>query len=230
MLAAVPMKLKHPGDMWLTFRRICERDPVKEINLLRTECEQLDITDDILIIINSTPFPDDVPNAITISLNFEKNHRVVSRFLPHNAQAPLEVLFVAKKWLATQSQHHTLHLLIIPASIAQDEETTPAEAIRRFLRHYVVEKPDAILFTTDLWTLWSSFHPGSAPEDKNIAGIKRVSVWRYLKPIVPDLPSSTVVRAGPNDTARCWAGYTLREEPPLPSCPVVCSCSATLRY
>ena len=226
MIFTVPMKLKHRGAMWLTFRRICDKDPVKEINLLRLECEPLEIADDILLLISDTPYRGETTQALTTTVHFYKRHqRVVTQFHAAHRSAPLEVLFVVSGWLAEQSNPRTLHLLIVPASSAQDEEMTPKKAIRRFLRHYVVKDPDAILYSKDLWALWASLNPGSAPEYEQIAGIKRVSVWRHLRKVIPGFPPSMVERIGP-ETHRYWPGYKLRDEEPIPSCPVGCSCSA----
>lgn len=225
MIVTVPMTLRHSGEMWLTFRRICDKHPVKDINLLLYECEPLEITEDILLLISDTPYPGDTARALTSTVRFHKPHRVVTQFRAAHPRAPLKVLFVVKKWLAEQSDPRTLHLLIVPASSVQGEYTTPAEAIRHFLLHYVVEESGAVLYTRDLWALWASLNLGSTPEDEEIAGIKRVSVYRHLRPLFPGFPPSTVERIGP-ETHRYWEGYSLRDGPMIPSCPVGCSCSA----
>lgn len=227
MLVTVPMKLKHPGAVWLTFRRICDKAPAKEINLLRRECEALGIMDDLLLLISDTPYPGDTAQALTATVRFYKRHRrVVTQFRAAHPPAPLEVLFVVTGWLAERSNPRTLHLLIVPAFSAKDEEMTPKKAIRRFLRHYIVKEPDAILYSKDLWALWASLNQDSVPGDEQIAGIKRVSVWRHLRKLFPGFPPSIVKRIG-RDTHRYWEGYTLRDEGPIPSCPVGCSCSVT---
>ena len=209
MLVRVPMKSKHPGKMWITFERICEKDPVREINLLRSQCEPLGIIDDLLLLLSPTPIPGVDRYSIKVSVRFKKNHRFVSRFLPDHAQGPLEVLFVSLKWFKIQSRPRTLHLRIIPAISVREDETTPEKRLRRFLSHYVVEKPDTTLYTQDLWALWASLNPGSSPEDDEIAGIKRVSVWRDLRQVFRGFPPSMIERVGP-ETHRYWEGYSLR--------------------
>ena len=225
MLIAVPMKLRRSGKMWNTYRRVSDRDPVKDLNLMRPDCEALDLREDILLLIFDRPYPGNAAQALTATVRFHKPHRVVTQYRAAHAPAPLDVVFATTDWLAEQGNPHTLHLLIVPAPNDEDDETTP-RTILRFLDHYVIEEPGEVLYTRELWGLWAFLHPGSTPEDEEVAGVKRVSVYRDLKKIFKDFPASTVERIGA-ETHRYWDGYSLRDEPMIPTCPVGCACSVS---
>lgn len=228
MLVTVQMQIQHTGQMWVTFRRNCDRDPVKDLRLLLRECERLTVTDHILLLISDAPFPGNTSQALTVTVKYKETMRFVSRFLPANHPAPLESLFVVTDWLAGQSRPRTtLHLLIVPAPSVQDDEQVPKERLKRFLLHYVIENDQRVLFTLDLWTLWSLHHPGSTPKDREIAGIKRSQVYRVLQKAFPGFPPTEYKPdRSTGGSERYWVGYTLRKDAMISSCPVGCWCSA----
>ena len=226
MLVTIAMTLTHKGAQSLTFRRVDDSDPVKEARLLRRACERLGVTDHILLLISADPYPGDTAQALTVTVKYKETMRFVSRFLPENAPAPLDALFVFTGWLTEQSEPRTtLHLLIVPAPSVQDEKTMREAAIRRVLRHHVVEAPGVRLYTKNVWALWAAANPGAMVEDQRIAGIHRVNVRDHILPAHPKFPRSTVKRIGAG-TERYWPGYALRAAPMIPSCPVGCWCSA----
>ena len=242
MIVTVDMKLKRrPGEMWGRFLSDDPRGPLRDLNLLRTEYERVGIDDSLVVQISDAPFPDDMPGQLSLTavVSYDETLRRMTRFLPDETKAPpFTNLHVRKKWLEAASAGDTLYVRIVAPSTVQDADTHQDDAasdvpdieeqrknFSRFLTHYVVEAPDAVLYTKDLWGLWSSVNPGSAYEDKEIAGIKRVSARRFLKQIFQDFPASTVDRIGP-ETHRGWEGYTLRDEGPAAACPVDCACLA----
>ena len=242
MLVTVELKLKkRPGEMWGRFLSDDPRGPLRDLNLLRAEYECVGIDDTLVVQISDAPFPDDLPGrpSLTAVVSYDKTLRRMTRFVPDETTAPpLRNLHIRTKWLEAVSAGDTLYVRIVAPSTLQDADTHLDDDVsdvtdieeqkknfERFLRHHVVEAPDAVLYTRDLWALWSSVNPGSAYEDKEIAGIKRVSARRFLEQVFQDFPAATVDRIGP-ETHRCWAGYTLREEGPAPACPVDCACLA----
>ena len=228
MLVSISMQRQHRGEMWLTFRRVDDSGPVKEARLLRRACERLTVTDHILLLISDAPFPGNTSQALTVTVKYKETMRFVSRFLPANHPAPLESLFVVTDWLAGQSPPRTtLHLLIVPAPSVQDDEDPQVERLKRFLLHYVIEQDRGTLFTLDLWTLWSRHHPGSAPKDREIGGIKRRRVYKVLREVFEDFPPTEYKPdRSTGGSERYYVGYKLRKDPMIPSCPVGCWCSA----
>ena len=240
MIVKVEMKLKRrPGEMWGRFLSDDPRGPLRDLNLLRTEYERVGIDAALIVQLSDATFPDDMPGqpSLTAVVSCDKPLRRMTRFVPdENTAPPFTNIHVRKKWLEAVSFGDTLYVRIVAPSTVQDADTHQDDDVSdvpdigdqrknfaRFLRHYVVEAPDAVLYTKDLWALWSSVNPGSAYEDAEIAGIKRVSARRFLLPLFPGFPASTVDRIGP-ETHRCWEGYTLRDEGSVPGCPVGCVC------
>ena len=241
MLVRVDMNLKTPpGVMWARYLSDDQHGPLKELTCLKAECELVGVGDSLIVLLSDAPFPDDMPHqpSLTTVVSYDDTLRTMTRFLPdETAASPFERLLVRTKWLEASSLGDTLYVRILAPSIAQDAEMPQDDDMSdvtdideqkknfsQFLRHYVVEEPDAVLYSKDLWALWSSLNPRSTPGDEETAGIRRVNVWRYLRPLFPEFPPSIVERIGP-ETHRYWAGYTLRDEGTTPNCPAGCSCS-----
>ena len=232
MIVTVEMKLKRrPGQVWARFLSDDPRGPLRDLNLLRAEYERVGIENALVVQLSDATFPDDMPGqpSLRAVVSYDETLRSMTRFLPDETTAPpFRNLHIRTKWLEAVSAGDTLYVRIVAPSTLQNAETHQDDDVSdvtdieeqgknfsRFLSHYVVEAPDAVLYTRDLWALWSSFNPGSAYEDKEIAGIKRVSARRFLLPLFPGFPASTVDRLG-TETHRCWEGYTLRDEGPVP--------------
>ena len=235
MIVTLDMKLKkRPGEMWGRFLSDDLQGPLRDLVLLRAEYERAGIENALVVQISDAPFPDDMPGrpSLTAVVSYDKTLRRMTRYVrDENTAPPFMNIHVRTKWLEAVSAGDTLYVRIVAPYTVKDAETqqdddvsdvTDIEEQRknfaRFLSHHVVEAPDAVLYTRDLWALWSSVNPGSVYEDAEIAGIKRVSARRFLLPIFPGFPASTVDRIGP-ETHRCWAGYTLRDEGAGPGLP-----------
>ena len=237
VVEVITMTVKKWDRYLLTFQSDDQEAAITDIVLIEDDCAMADIGDYLFLIVSPEPLGKGDGRWLTISMTRVADSRIYTTFVPDlSYPAPKKPLRLRKKWLERHGYGEVLHIRILPRRTAHEAVVIEDNVVRvlptggvdkprprllRLLRHYVqLRIGGASCYTRDLWEVLSS--------DELLRGIQRVSVRRELEFLFPSLPRSRSKRIG-RTVERYWRGFGLREEPPVPSCPVGCSCWGSRR-
>ena len=206
MKLVTTMTISNVGEVWITLTPGSNSDPLSQFPFRRARGMAYLIGETVTVTLADEPIdgPDGVPASV--AMVWVNEHRKNFEFRSERKPAQVERVYVQKRWLAERGDRDTLHMYV-PAGPPPDDDTV----FLRFLEHFVYEKPGGRLTSGAIWARWCRLH-GADPSESMVGGIKRASIWRYLRALfpMPEAKGPARVTVG-GDPERYWPGYTMRE-------------------